>query len=467
MTERLPPEVSSDAAAEPWGPRLWLGVAVVAMAGFLIQSHGITTWPMADDEVPSLVEMGLSDIGAEAFSVPPEQVGRLPRALPVWYGFQQFTIGQLPADETSYRIPSLIFALLTSVLVFIVAARWRGLWFAIALSILLNLSPPFVLAAQLNRFYAMPLFLASLTLLAMWVPGARAVMLPAVAAGTILTVLSHNITIALFGLAFGAGFLAVMAGRAPRHVLERTALALAVSAIVYIGYLRPIVSGWSSTGNPTPILVSYAAHLGVPALALALLGAALVLLDGARARAMGWWLVIFAGSFGVFLVAQFNFNPRYFLFFFTAAWVLGAYAATEVARRLGHGPAGAAWYACVALLLLPSLFSHYQDGSRHDYRQAAAVLTSQARGSQPLLSDDAETIGYYLAPELRRRLVVRTKAREYPAGEFFLVARMNAWMPQPTAPGRRVDVIAEISRRRFDQFSHVLRVYRVAAQDVH
>jgi len=52
---------------------------------------------MADDEVPSLVEMGLlNTIPAQAFSVPANQIGRLPRAVPVWYKFQRFAIDRLP-----------------------------------------------------------------------------------------------------------------------------------------------------------------------------------------------------------------------------------------------------------------------------------------------------------------------------------------------------------------------------------
>ncbi len=114
---------------------------------------------------------------------------------------------------------------------------------------------------------------------------------------------------------------------------------------------------------------------------------------------------------------------------------------------------------------MPSLLSHYQDGSRHDYRQAAAVLVSHAQQGQPILSDDAETISYYLPAGLRQTLQVRTKVRELPVSEFFLVARSNAWMPLPQFPHRHSELLAEIYRRRFDQFSHILRVYRVSAAD--
>jgi len=144
-------------------------------------------------------------------------------------------------------------------------------------------------------------------------------------------------------------------------------------------------------------------------------------------------------------------------------WVLAAHAVDFVARSVGNRSVAAAWYGCVVVLLLPGLLSHYQDGSRHDYRQAAAVLVTHARLGQPILSDDAETISYYLPEGFRQTLQVRTKARELPRDEFFVVARSNAWTPLPRFPHRRSDLLAEIYRRRYDQFSHILRVYRVSA----
>jgi hypothetical protein len=145
-----------------------------------------------------------------------------------------------------------------------------------------------------------------------------------------------------------------------------------------------------------------------------------------------------------------------------AAWILGAHAVDDVARRLEHRLAAAAWYGCVTLLLMPNLLSHYLDGSRHDYRAAASVVIRANPQNEPILSDDAETISYYLPESLRRNLFVRTKAKQFPTSEFILVARSNAWMPLPKIPERRMELLAEIYRRRFDEFSHIVRVYRVA-----
>jgi len=448
---------------EPWGLRLWLGLAVVVVIAIALQTYGIGRWPMADDEVPTLVELGRLDVGANMFSVPGGQVGRLPRTLVAWYTWQRFAIDLLPDSEISYRLPSVFCGVLTAAIAFLVGARWRGLWFAIALSVLLNGSQPFVFLAQVDRFYAMPLLVLALTLTAIWLPGRDALM--ATAAGLLagLSVLSHNIIVPVFLLAFIAAGMTSVVGLTPRRVLVRSGIAAAVGLALYLAYIRPLVSGWLSTGNPTPVLVSFAAHAGMPSLALAAFGGWLAVARWREQGQMIWWLLMLIGSFCVFEVAPVSWNPRYFFFFMPAMWILGAHAMTYVASRLSSPATAAAWYGVVALLLAPSMISHFQDGSRHDYRQASAILVQNAREGQPILSDDAETISYYLPMSLREHLLVRTKVVTPPASEFFLVARANAWMDQPTYPGRRVELLAEIRHRRLDQFSHILRVYRVAA----
>ena len=416
---------------------------------------------MADDEVPSLAEMGLFDVPASAFSVPGTQIGRLPRAMPVWYGIQRRVLAFLPQSELGFRIPSLICAVLTSALAFLVSARWRGVWFAGALAIVLNGSQLFVFLAQINRFYSMPLLLLALTFIAMLAPRGGPVMITITGLLTVLTVLSHNLTVAVFVLTLLAAAAAYVLGQASRALIWRTGTAAAVSVLVYFAYLRPLVSGWASTGNPTPPLVSFAAHAGVPILALALLGGWLAVMRKDNGQPMLWWALLFAGGLCFIALAPVSWNPRYFIFFMPAMWVLAAHAMEVMARHLGYGTVGPAWYACVVLLLLPNLASHFRDGSRHDYRAAARVLEQHARAGQPLLSDDAETISFYLPASLRETLQVRTKVRELPAAEFFLVTRANVWTPWPRTPGRDWELLAEIYERRYDQFSHVLRVFRV------
>jgi hypothetical protein len=426
-----------------------------------LDSYGIGTWPMADDEVPSLVEMGLFEVPGNAFSVPAVQIERLPKALPVWYAFQRAALRFLPSNEFGFRLPSLICALLFSGLAFVVAARWRGIWYGVALAIVVNLSQPFVYLAQIDRFYSMPLLLLALTLIVMCTARGGTWMALATAALAALTVLSHNVTIAVFVLAFIAAACAYLVGRAPSYLLARSGLAASVSVLLYFSFIRPLVNGWQSTGNPTPVLVSFVAHAGIPSLALAFFGIWLAVTESRRGITMVWWALMMGGSLAFLQVTGMSWNPRYFLFFFPALWVLAAYAMERVARRFEYRSAAVAWYGVVMVLLMPSLLSHYRDGSRHDYRQAASVLASSVQ-DQTILSDDAETISYYLPANLRRHLFVRTKVTTFPTDEFFLVTRSNAWTALPQVPGRHLQLMSEIYSRRYDQFSHILRVYRIA-----
>jgi hypothetical protein len=418
---------------------------------------------MADDEVASLAELRLSHLDAESFvPAPSEQGVRLPKATIVWNTFQRLAISLLPANELSYRLPSLICGILTSAVIFLLAARWRGLWFAAALAIVQHGSQPFILLAQLNRFYSMPLLLLVLTFAAISVPQGSVVRVLSVGALTTLTVLSHNITLAVFVLGFLAACPAYLLGSVSNRLLLRSGVAAAVSVLVYVLYLRPLVHGWNSTGNPTPVLVSYASHASIPALALAALGSVVAAIRYRDAeRMMVWWALMFLGSLCVFQFSSIGWNPRYFLFFLPPVWMLAAYAMEFVGRRALSHTVAVAWYGCVAIFLLPGLLSHYQDGSRHDYRRAAEVVMQHHHPDELILSDDAETISYYLPTNQHSLLRVRTKEQEFPSSSFLLVCRSNAWTPLPQIPDRQMDLLAEIYKRRYDVFSHILRVYEV------
>ena len=199
--------VADRPSGEPWGWRLWLTLAAVVAIAAWLQSYGISTWSMADDEVPSLVELGFLKIDAPAFfSVPAAQIQKLPKATIVWNTFQRRAIELLPKTEVSYRIPGLVCGILTSAFAFVLAARWRGLWFAVALSLLLNTSQLFIYLVPLNRFYSLPQLLLTLTLAVVCLPWGGRWMILATAGLSVLSVLSHNMTMAVFGLAFLAAW---------------------------------------------------------------------------------------------------------------------------------------------------------------------------------------------------------------------------------------------------------------------
>jgi hypothetical protein len=109
---------------------------------------------------------------------------------------------------------------------------------------------------------------------------------------------------------------------------------------------------------------------------------------------------------------------------------------------------------------LPNLLSHYQDGSRHDYSAAAEVPDGERRGhQQPILSDDAETISYYLPENLRRTLLVRTKVTTFrPANSSSSRGRTRG-RRLPQIRGRHLELMSEIYKPPLRSvFSHPARV---------
>ena len=238
------------------GPLLWCAVIFAMVITACVASYHIGTWPMVDDEVPTLVELGMVQVDPQAFSVPAAQIGRLPKALPVFYAFQRAALRLVPQNEFGFRLPSLVCAILTSGLLFLIAARRRGLWYAAALAIVVNTSQPFVLLSQVNRFYSMPLLLTVVSMAAITWRGGGVGMIAVVAALAALTVLSHNVIVVVFVLAFLSACAVYILGRCSAQLVLRSGVAAVVSVLLYVFFIRPLVQGWASTGNPTQVLVS-------------------------------------------------------------------------------------------------------------------------------------------------------------------------------------------------------------------
>jgi hypothetical protein len=62
---------------------------------------------------------------------------------------------------------------------------------------------------------------------------------------------------------------------------------------------------------------------------------------------MAWSALMLVGSLCFLQLTGMTWNPRYFLFFMPALWILAAYAMERVAHRFEYRSAAAAWYGCV------------------------------------------------------------------------------------------------------------------------
>jgi len=270
--------------------------------------------------------------------------------------------------------------------------------------------------------------------------------------------------VVVFCLGFGCVLVAWLLGWVDRAMLIRSAATAGISAASYLLYLRPIMGSWSGYGFAgTNVLVSFVAHVGVPTLALAALGAVIGLAAPAERKAMGWWAGLALGS--VLVVAASPriipaWNVRYGILFTVPLWVTAALAFEYVAKRMASHWTVIGWYGLIALLLLPKLASQYRDGSTHDFRTAAAMVVADRPGDRVILTNLDFPTKYYLPKHLRRQVRSWQPGDELPAGPGYLLEGTNLWQPVPRFPGRRRVLLGQVARRRFDEQSYVVRVYR-------
>jgi hypothetical protein len=458
--------VSAAKPATPAGTMTLRNLAillVVAAVSAFLQFHRLSDWPWDHDEVYALAELGLRESPVD--SAPTTQLTRMPRLLPAWAAAQGAFLRVLPHNEWGTRVLPALCGVAGVVLAFLVGWRARGLAFALALVCLLDGSQFLVWMAQYNRFYTFAMLFVVLALTAIWARTFSPLLAVLTAVLTAMAVLSHNLLVVVFGLAFVSASAGFVFGFVPRPVVLRSGIAAGVSALLYVFYLRPIMQGWVSGGTGgTNVLVSFVAQVGIPTLALAGFGTAAALASSEGRQALGWWVLLLAGSLLFIACSPLylpSWNPRYGILFMAPVWVLAAYAVEFIGRRMPSRALTVAVYGLVALLLLPKLASHYQDGSRHDFRQAAGIVKASARGENTVLCNWPETLEYYLPGSTGLTVHNWEIGRPVPPETCLIVESSNAWLPPVRLSGRSVELLAQVSKRRFDEQSHVISIYRV------
>jgi hypothetical protein len=443
----------------------WLllgAVTAVAAAGLL---WDLGTWSWDVDEVESLQELHLRDTDNRWFADARSQYYRLPRAIPVWYACQSLVLSYLPVTEGNTRLLSAGCAILAVVVGYWWMASRHAPRFGFCFALVMGGSPLFLALAQQNRYYGMAVLfqvVASAALLS--TPSRRGVAGVALSLGcSLLALLTHNLVLVYFGLGTVAALVCYWRGWLARSVPLGFLVTSLAGVALYLLYLRTALTRWNEFGEPRDtytVLTSFASEMGMPTLALALLGAGACLLPQTD-REFRWWALV-ALLTGLFLLAASHliwfFNYRYALLFFLPFWVLAAKGVEVVGQRLGGRPAALAWYACVALLFLPKILSHHQDGSRKDFRAAAGVLAPLAHDGEPVYCNMDTTLRYYLtAAEVRPW----KGERDLPARTCFVALSVNGWDAPLRIDGRVVELMATIGRRRFDEQAYLVRVYRV------
>ena len=443
------------------GQGLLIGAAAVIAALLIIAPAG--QWPWDHDEVHSLVELQL--VPLHQFPGPSTQLERMHRLVPVFYGLQHLALLVVPQNEWGMRLLPATCGALVTLVAFVIGWRWRGFAFGVSLFLLLVCSQTLIWLSQQNRFYSLALLFASIEFAAVYADDDRWTFDALAIAAGVLAILSHNVTLILFGLSCVAITATWFAGWTTRTTARRSLLVMAAIGLVYLFYLRPLTAGWTSgdTGG-TSVLLSFFAQAGIAPVALAVPGAISVLHRKDAPRWSSW--ILFAVLSVVFVAVSprilGSWNPRYGLFFMMPLWMLAAAGSEAVMRALPSDRLRVAWLIAVVALLAPKLASHYVDGSRHDFRTAAAVVAAHDAGTESVLTNWPAELQYYLEPRTGQRPRFWMPGDAVPDAGAVIVFSSNAWEPVVQVPGRQITVVSEVGRPRFDEQSHLIRIYRVA-----
>ncbi|MCS7306460.1 MAG: hypothetical protein NZ602_15295 [Thermoguttaceae bacterium] len=521
----------------------WIGILTTGIVCGGMYFYRLGYWPWDVDELSSLEEMGLLDPEIRQVVLDPDSiVVRLPRLVPVWYTVQKFLLRWLPQDEWGTRFLSAVCAAGAVMVLYGWGWQWRGTIFAASLVLLAGGSMLLVWLAQQNRFYTMAFLWLVLAELAIWAGSPHWGWWVGTAFFTLLAIFTHNVVIVLFGLQAGVVMVGWLFGGASGPVALRAGLAGLLAAGVYLLHVRPIAGSWTGAGLTwAPPWASFAAHVGVPTVVLALMGSAVACLVEKERRQMAVWAAITVSVLiFVLMVPQLMpiWNPRYSLLWVLPLWITGAMAVETVATgllRWANPSSGqptperwknstqlpywlllVGWYGCVGLLLVPKWLSHWIDGTRHDYRQAAHLVVQwlqedvfisrlpiwsqpsqvagnlapghsprrlSADGSSPKTSESLPAgasgprsnlsrpipiltnmelqMRYYLPQPFRSQCRYWAPGIPLPEGECLVVLGGNGWEGPLAIPDRMVEWIGLVGRRRFDELSHVIRIYWV------
>jgi hypothetical protein len=455
----------------------WMTLALIAGA-LAVRFHRLGDWPFAFDEVPTLEEV--QTLADPSSAAPESQAFRLPRLIPVGYLFSWAGIRLFGADEFGSRVvPALLGAAMVG-LVFGIGRLSLGRGTALAAALLTALWPAHVFQSQQNRFYMAAALFASVTMLCGSVAAARPRLrwiVLACAAAT-LSVLSHTVTAVLLP-AVGLGVLAARyaEGRSPsRSELLAFSAGAAVIGLLFLVYLLPLASGWNrnaawgySVGHSVLASVNM---LGWPVALLAGLG--LVLMHQERKSQAVYWLACLGAWGGITLVLPLRgaYHAWYAFPFASCGLVLAAFAVSTISERLARirPAAGVLWVCAACMLNLPSLASHFVDGSRPDMRTAARYVAERCTTGDRVATIRAATFRYY-APGCAGVQGLPASGNVRAALERLARGDSRVWIVvDSTRGGLPGDVhqwllahashALHVQRTRFDYFEYTVDVFR-------
>jgi 4-amino-4-deoxy-L-arabinose transferase-like glycosyltransferase len=458
--------------------RVLIAAAVLLVAAGLRFWH-LGAWPLWRDEIETFREVE-SFTGQTAFPVE-SQTYRLPRLTPL--SFELLAWGQrvFGADEFGSRVVPAIMGVAQIALVLLLLRGSLGRRTAFAVALLMVFWPDHINRSQENRFYSIAATLATLTMLlgAHAVRRRSVVWMVAACCIACAAVLAHTLLALLLGGLFAAMLAASWPGQDQR--LRRLAwIAPAAGVLVAVAFtiwLLPLARGWNegATFGSTPArsLLAATSLLGWPVALLAGLGICLMARNPTPTDAywLAWTACLGLGVVTLPLVVVYH-SEYTFLFAFAAVVPAGRAVARVAELLRGRSPAlGTAWLGIACLLNLPSLLSHYVDGSRHDFRAPAQFVASQWHPGDRVSTFSPHVFQHY-APEIQDVVSLPDDPTRLGAlagrGRLWIVV----WSQRGGKPAELETWLARHCRlcfahrpHRFDYYDHNTEVYLLNPED--
>ncbi|MEW6743247.1 MAG: glycosyltransferase family 39 protein [Planctomycetota bacterium] len=377
--------------------------AVLVVVALVSRFYCLGEWSISDDEIYTVYH-----------AFPRSEASRTPTVgvFPVSYVLTRFSSELLsPFGSLSWEFRLRFLHAVAGVLA-ILAFPWlvrreSGSTVALILSALVCFLPWHLFQSQFIRYYAALFLLVGITGVlyrAAMKSGSRRGWV-AVAVFSALSILTHPTAVLLLAVMFldavaNRGLLRSPRGRAVLASISLSVLAILAlftlwrwsdvrgSVVWSLGLKKETSEDWID------VVQGFVYNLGAHVALLAVLA---IPMSWRKDRALTLYLVLWAGvPLATVLVLSLFGVPvgeRYLIISIPPCLWLVAIGLGEIAAAVGRNDrlAGAALPVVVVLLYLPSFFSHYQDGNRHDYRGVAQFLKAEA-GPRDLIIAEAHSL---------------------------------------------------------------------------
>lgn len=381
-----------------------LCVVVTMLAGGL-RFWGLGEWSFANDELATFIEsdrlFGSPDDGE--FTI----YDVLPRLIPGSYAILESGYRLFGREEFGSRTMPAIFGTLHVAMVFLFGTKLHGRRFGLILSLLVALWPEHIFHSQQNRFYmfamcgsTLAFFLATFGLQ----KSSKKHLIGALVVA-VLSVTTHTLATGLapmFYFLILASLIFCQAKVSKRFTVNGLSLVALVVAYVLFYALPNIRGNWTGGDNgwlysPVHALMTIPGTLGWGAIILSLTGAFLLAAKRQPHHIFAFLCTAAIVPFALLVPFAVNFHPEYLMIVIFPALYSAAWFVHFVSEKLEtHSKAAALTFVTFAALSnLPTLVSHYVDGSRPNFRLASDFLMTNTEKGDNIAAISIGNLRHY------------------------------------------------------------------------